>query len=187
MQVTGGSPRPSPKVFVIWRARFCQAARHRPETMVGRHSPRRAGPALARAKSGTFGTWHEARNLLDFFRSTGLVPVAGTIDWLIRRPKKTLLRRARPGGKHDSIGYSPPRSRSITRSNGTSPARGEMRRGFPLACQSASAGTSPGRDGTKPASSGSHRKTAFCAGQSHPTRIAARHRAKETGRRRGCF
>ena len=39
-------------------------------------------------------------------RSTGLVPVAGPIDWLTgRRRKKILLRRARPSGKHDSFGW----------------------------------------------------------------------------------
>src|SRR5487761_1340195 len=42
-------------------------------------------------------------------RSTGLAPVAGTIGWLTPRRRRFLLRRARPGGKHDLCGSSRPR------------------------------------------------------------------------------
>ena len=69
----------------------------------------------------------------DLFRSAGLVPVAGTIDWLTRRCGKKLF----------SAGLAPvesttrsriTQSSSVMRSTGTSPARGgACLRGRPLA------------------------------------------------------
>jgi hypothetical protein len=72
----------------------------------------------------------------DLFRSAGLAPVAGTIDWLTRARREERF----------SAGLAPVEStirpargdeQSSMRSTGTSPARGEMfRQGRPLACQS---------------------------------------------------
>ena len=61
----------------------------------------------------------------DLFRSTGLVPVVGTIDWLTGRPRKKLFSAGLVPVESTICSAGGANSRSIMRSTGTSPARGE--------------------------------------------------------------
>jgi hypothetical protein len=76
------------------------------------------------------------------FRSTGLAPWSD--DWLAKGwpPRTYLLRRARPGGKHDCFGFSRSAGESCARPGQARPGR-TARRGLSLAGQSSPAGDKP--------------------------------------------